>query len=165
MSKPANTLAVKAALISEVQKAAASLGKSPASILNWIKDDLLEMPSSKWGVCSMGIIQSLNAKVFPVHVADEFEAHLNPLGRLHLLGLGLLITPTDEALTLVDAFMAYHATGYPMPSLTAVMEDARWHADSASPQERKAYALAHYQAMPVAAQMNFLDFVKKGTVA
>lgn len=47
MGKRANPLAVKASLTYEVGEAAAVLGKSPATIRNWIKDGLPVMSSKK----------------------------------------------------------------------------------------------------------------------
>ncbi len=45
MGKRANPMAVKAALTYEVGEAAKVLGKSPATIRNWIKDGLPVMAS------------------------------------------------------------------------------------------------------------------------
>lgn len=47
MSKRANPMAVKAALTYEINEAAIVLGKSPATIRNWIKDGLPVMSSKK----------------------------------------------------------------------------------------------------------------------
>ncbi|MEY8120782.1 helix-turn-helix domain-containing protein [Falsihalocynthiibacter sp. BN13B15] len=47
MNKRANPMAVKAALTYEIGEAAAALGKSPATIRNWIKDGLPVMASRK----------------------------------------------------------------------------------------------------------------------
>jgi hypothetical protein len=47
MGKRANPMAVKAALTYEVGEAATALGKSPATIRNWIKDGLPVMASQK----------------------------------------------------------------------------------------------------------------------
>jgi hypothetical protein len=47
MGKRANPMAVKAALTYEVGEAAKALGKSPATIRNWIKDGLPVMASQK----------------------------------------------------------------------------------------------------------------------
>jgi hypothetical protein len=47
MGKRANPMAVKAALTYEVSEAAKALGKSPATIRNWIKDGLPVMASQK----------------------------------------------------------------------------------------------------------------------
>jgi hypothetical protein len=47
MSKRANPMAVKAALTYEVGEAAHALGKSVATIRNWIKDGLPVMTSRK----------------------------------------------------------------------------------------------------------------------
>lgn len=47
MGKRANPMAVKAALTYEVGEAAKAMGKSPATIRNWIKDGLPVMASQK----------------------------------------------------------------------------------------------------------------------
>ena len=47
MSKRANPMSVKAALTYEVGEAADALGKTPATIRNWIKDGLPVMASQK----------------------------------------------------------------------------------------------------------------------
>ena len=47
MSKRANPMAVKAALSYEIGEAATALGKTPATIRNWIKDGLPVMSSRK----------------------------------------------------------------------------------------------------------------------
>jgi len=63
MSKRANPMAVKAALTYEVNEAAATLGKTPATIRNWIKDGLPVMSSRKPYLISGAAIQEyLRAK-------------------------------------------------------------------------------------------------------
>ncbi|SHK90303.1 hypothetical protein SAMN05444414_102193 [Roseovarius marisflavi] len=47
MSKRANPMAVKSALTYDVSEAAKALGKSPATIRNWVKDGLPVMSSKK----------------------------------------------------------------------------------------------------------------------
>ncbi|MBT0958667.1 helix-turn-helix domain-containing protein [Alphaproteobacteria bacterium KMM 3653] len=47
MSRRANPMAIKAALTYEVGEAAKALGKSPATIRNWIKDGLPVLASQK----------------------------------------------------------------------------------------------------------------------
>lgn len=113
----------------------------------------------------MSSIDALNAPAFPEWVSDRFETHLNPIGRLNLLAVGLRIAPRKEALQLVDAFMADNAAGNPLPSLVSAMDDARWHASTATPQERKAYSLAHFEALPKQQQSGFLEFVQGGIAA
>lgn len=107
----------------------------------------------------MNAISELNNSHFPYAVADRFEAHLTPQGALNLLGVGLRIAPRTEALALVDAFMADSATGTPLPSLVGVMEDARFHASLATVLERKAYSLAHFEALPQRHRDGFLSYV------
>lgn len=47
MSKRANPMAVKSALTYDVSEAAKALGKSPATIRNWVRDGLPVMSSKK----------------------------------------------------------------------------------------------------------------------
>lgn len=47
MGKRANPMAVKAALAYEIDEAAAAVGKTPATIHNWIRDGLPVMASKK----------------------------------------------------------------------------------------------------------------------
>lgn len=63
-----------------------------------------------------------------------------------------------------DAFCAAHwgemaRAGSPLPPLTDVMGEARWWASVASTRERKAYALAAFEALDVADRAAFLAHV------
>jgi len=63
MSKRANPMAVKASLTYTVDEAAHALGKSPATIRNWIRDGLPVMASRKPMLMSGGVIRDyLQAK-------------------------------------------------------------------------------------------------------
>ncbi len=63
MSKRANPMAVKAALTYEIGEAAMVLGKTPATIRNWIKDGLPVMSSRKpYLICGEAIRKYLRAK-------------------------------------------------------------------------------------------------------
>lgn len=52
--------------------------------------------------------------------------------------------------------------GTPLPPWVNVMEDARWWASGASRRERKAYALASFEAMNPQDRAAFLEHVTKG---
>ncbi len=55
--------------------------------------------------------------------------------------------------------------GYPLPTFLNPMEDARLWATSASLKERKAYALAAYNALPFREQMAFRNHISEVEVA
>jgi len=72
MSKRANPMAVKAALSYEIGEAALALGKTPATIRNWIKDGLPVMSSRKpYLISGEAIREYLRAK---------YKAAKRPLG-------------------------------------------------------------------------------------
>jgi len=50
--------------------------------------------------------------------------------------------------------------GFPLPPLVNFMDEAAFWADMADPEEREAYCLATFQAMPRGRQAAFLDFVQ-----
>ncbi len=63
MSRRANPMAVKAALTYDVNEAAAALGKTPATIRNWVKDGLPIMSSRKpYLISGAAIREYLRAK-------------------------------------------------------------------------------------------------------
>lgn len=92
---------------------------------------------------------------------DSIAITLTTSGRLNLLGAGLQLAPRIPALELVEAFLRSQMAGYPIPVLCDLMGEARWHASIAAPSERKAYALAHYDAMQPSDQDRFLAHVTK----
>jgi hypothetical protein len=71
MSKRANPMAVKAALTYEIGEAAIALGKSPATIRNWIKDGLPVMSSRKPYLISGADIRD--------HIKAKSQAAKSPL--------------------------------------------------------------------------------------
>ena len=54
---------------------------------------------------------------------------------------------------------------YPLPTFLNPMNDARWWASFASPKERKAYALAAYEAMSTKDQMAFYRHIREVEIA
>ncbi|PTA98985.1 MULTISPECIES: hypothetical protein [unclassified Sulfitobacter] len=54
---------------------------------------------------------------------------------------------------------------YPLPTFLNPMEDARWWASFASLKERKAYALAAYEALPMREQMAFRNHISEVEIA
>lgn len=71
MNRRANPMAVKAALTYEIGEAAAVLGKSPATIRNWIKDGLPVMASRKPYLISGAAIRS--------YLRDKYQKSKSPL--------------------------------------------------------------------------------------
>lgn len=49
--------------------------------------------------------------------------------------------------------------GIPLPPLVNFMDEAAFWADMAAPEEREAYCLSTFQAMPPARQAAFLDYI------
>lgn len=94
-------------------------------------------------------------------MVDSISTILNGHGRLNLLGAGLQLAPRNAAIELVEGFLSSQMAGYPIPVLCDLMAEARWHASIAIPSERKAYALAHYDAMQPTDQARFLAHVSK----
>ena len=72
MSKRANPMAVKAVLSYEVGEAAEVLGKTPATIRNWIKDGLPVMSSRKPYLISGAAIRE--------YLRAKYKAAKRPLG-------------------------------------------------------------------------------------
>ena len=72
MTKHANPMAVKAALTYEVNEVAAALGKTPATIRNWIKDGLPVMSSRKPYLISGAAIRE--------YLRAKYKAAKRPLG-------------------------------------------------------------------------------------
>ncbi|MFG5382456.1 helix-turn-helix domain-containing protein [Yoonia sp. R2-816] len=72
MGKRANPMAVKSALTYDINEAAVALGKTPATIRNWIKDGLAVMSSRKpYLILGAAIQEYLRAK---------YKAAKRPLG-------------------------------------------------------------------------------------
>lgn len=94
MSKRANPMAVKAALTYTIPEASLALGKTPATIRNWIKDGLPVMSSRKpYLISGQAIREYLRAK---------YKASKRPLGPEDLFcpGCGDGRKPLDMAVTI-----------------------------------------------------------------
>lgn len=72
MSRRANPMAVKAALTYDVNEAAAALGKTPATIRNWVKGGLPIMSSRKPYLISGAAIRE--------YLRAKYKAAKRPLG-------------------------------------------------------------------------------------
>ena len=81
---------------------------------------------------------------------------------LALAALRALDTPEQSELV-AETVLTF--AGYPLPPFLNPMEDARWWASFASLKERKAYALAAYEALPLAEQAAFYDHISEVEVA
>lgn len=90
MSKRANPMAVKSSLTYTVEEAAHALGKSPATIRNWIRDGLPVMASRKpmlmLGGAIRGYLQAKYKSAKRPLVADELFCLSCQIGRkpLHM---------------------------------------------------------------------------------
>ncbi len=73
------------------------------------------------------------------------------------VALRALDTP-EEAEMVAKAVL--RSAGYPLPTFMNPMPEARYWASLASLNERKAYALASYEALPASEQAAFLDHVQ-----
>jgi len=72
MNKRANPMAVKSALTYEISEAAAALGKTPATIRNWVKDGLPIMSSKKPYLISGAALRE--------YLRAKYKAAKSPLG-------------------------------------------------------------------------------------
>ena len=73
-----------------------------------------------------------------------------------------LDTP-EQAEMVAEAVLRF--ADYPLPTFLSPMEDARWWASVASLKERKAYALAAYEALPLKEQMAFRRHISEVEIA
>lgn len=76
--------------------------------------------------------------------------------------LRALDTP-EQAEQVAEAVLSF--ADYPLPTFLNPMEDARWWASFASLKERKAYALAAYEALPMREQMAFRNHISETEIA
>ena len=76
--------------------------------------------------------------------------------------LRALDTP-EQVEQVVEAVLSH--AGYPLPALLSPMSDARWWASIANRSERKAYALAAYDAMSLEDQMAFRKYISEVEIA
>lgn len=67
-----------------------------------------------------------------------------------------------DRLELLERFYDALCPGFPIVPLDSLMAEAALWADSASPAERKAYALTCYNRLAPADQAAFLAYVQKG---
>ena len=70
-----------------------------------------------------------------------------------------------ESLQILAAALEDMSRGSPLPVLLSPMEDARWWASFAQPNELKSYAVACFEAMAPKVQVSFLAHVQRGASA
>lgn len=91
-------------------------------------------------------------------------ASMTPEERAALAWAALRSLDTPEQAELVAESVLKFAN-YPLPPFLNPMEDARWWASFASLKERKAYALAAYEALPPREQMAFRKHISEVEIA
>lgn len=90
------------------------------------------------------------------------QARLSPPERAALAYVALrALAPHDAESVALAALGAVSAppSGQPIAPLLSCMDEAAFWADMATPDEREAYCLASFKAMPYERQCAFLDFV------
>jgi len=92
------------------------------------------------------------------------SARLSTRERLALAYVTLRALPTHHAQSAAEAAIGAGA-GQPIAPLLNYMDEAAFWADMAAPDEREAYCLASFKAMPYERQAAFLDFVQGGIAA
>ncbi|UWR32233.1 hypothetical protein K3759_09655 [Sulfitobacter sp. W027] len=91
------------------------------------------------------------------------RARLSETGRAALAYVALKALPPHQAQAVAEAALnsAMPSTaGQPIAPLFNHMDEAAFWADMAAPDEREAYCLASFKAMPYERQSAFLDFVQ-----
>lgn len=96
--------------------------------------------------------------------ASVARARLTSEERAALAWAALRALDTPEQAELV-AETVLHSADYPLPTFLSPMDDARWWASFASLKERKAYALAAYEALPMREQMAFRNHISEVEIA
>ena len=91
-------------------------------------------------------------------------ARMTPEERAALAWAALRSLDTPEQAELVAESVLKFAD-YPLPPFLSPMDDARWWASFASLKERKAYALAAYEALPPREQMAFRKHISEVEIA
>ncbi len=91
-------------------------------------------------------------------------ARLTSSERAALAWAALTSLDTPEQAEIVAEGVLRHA-GPPLPTFMDSMGDARWWASMASLNERKSYALAAYEALPLEEQMSFRNYISEVEVA
>lgn len=85
--------------------------------------------------------------------------HLSVTERASLAFMALRPMDRDHAVQTAEAALTQEA-GQPIPPLFDYMDQAAHWVAWAAPEEREAYCLASFNAMPLARQAAFLDFIQ-----
>ena len=91
--------------------------------------------------------------------ATILRARLNVRERVALAYIALRALPAHRAQSAAEAAIGVGA-GQPIAPFYNYMDEAAFWADMAAPDEREAYCLASFKAMPQERQAAFLDFVQ-----
>lgn len=95
--------------------------------------------------------------------ASILRARLSTPERAALAYVTLKALPPQDAKAVAEAALGgaiSSAAGQPIAPLLNHMDEAAFWADMAAPDEREAYCLASFKAMPYERQAAFLDFVQ-----
>ncbi|UWR33735.1 hypothetical protein K3759_01160 [Sulfitobacter sp. W027] len=140
--------------------------------------DGLHMPANDRGHCasvnrtahridcvsrSLGYCMLLDNLDAWLGLACILRARLSPTERAALAYVALKALSLENAQAVADAALgdAVPSTaGQPVAPLFNHMDEAAFWADMAAPDEREAYCLASFKAMPYERQSAFLDFVQ-----
>lgn len=87
---------------------------------------------------------------------------LQPADRVFIALTILLSCNPDEIVTIAEAALEQNTLGMPLPTFSTPLSDARWWAERATLEEKKAYAFACFEAMGNKLQCDFIQFVTKG---
>jgi len=118
----------------------------------------IDSVSKSLGYCLL--LDDLNAWLA---LACILRARLSPTERTALAYVALKALPPENARAVAEAALGGAITstaGQPIAPLFSHMDEAAFWADMAAPDEREAYCLASFKAMPYERQAAFLDFVQ-----
>jgi hypothetical protein len=142
----------------KAENPALSNAKKRSSFSNFMKSEHKRMS------CVMGYTLTLGDADAWSGFTTMARARLTVEERSALAWAALRSLDTLEQAELVAKTVLTFAD-YPLPSFLNPMYDARWWASFASLNERKAYALAAYEALPVRKQMAFRNHISEVEIA
>ena len=88
-----------------------------------------------------------------------FRHILEPTDRV-LLGVSVnLSCDPDEIVEIAEAALQHNTFGMPLPTFSTPMSDARWWAERATLDEKKAFLIATYDALSNSKQRDFIRHV------
>lgn len=140
--------------------------------------DGLQMPANDWGHSapvnrtahridsvsrSLGYCLLLDDLDAWLGLASILRARLSTTERAALAHVALKALLPQDAKAVAEAALGgvmHSAAGQPIAPLFNHMDEAAFWADMATPDEREAYCLASFKAMPYERQSAFLEFVQ-----